>query len=247
MILQNVRTLLICALVQIGSVFFVAPVCAQQQERSTSELGLGIGGVVYKGDVAPRYRFLSNRPALTVFYKKDMSRALALRGSLLLGRITAKDEQYAERHPLADFRKATVTTSMLELAAGIDYNFLDYYDFRRRVRWTPYFTLGVAGLVYNNKTTAVNPEIIYPANNNSNDPYRTSFALAVPIGVGAKYALSHRWNLGLEFGARMLFTDDFDNLSLQNERVMNQHDKDWYFYNGISISYTFYRINCPTF
>ncbi|MGV3539524.1 MAG: DUF6089 family protein [Rufibacter sp.] len=220
---------------------------AQQQERSTSELGIGIGGIVYKGEIAPRYRFLSNQPALTVFYKKDMSKALTLRGSLLAGRVIAEDEQYAERHPLAEFRKATVNTSLLELAAGIDYNFLDYYDFRRRIRWTPYFTLGVAGLVYNNKTIAENPDIIYPGNNGNNAAYRTAFAFSVPIGVGAKYAISHRWNIGIEFGARMLFTDEFDNLSLQNERVMNQYERDWYFYNGVSVSYTFYRLNCPAF
>jgi len=244
--LQKVRTLLICALVQIGSVFFTVSASAQSQsrERSTSELGIGLGGVVYKGEIAPRYRFLSNRPALTVFYKKDVSRALSLRANLLLGRVNADDAQYEERLPLAAYRKATVSTSILELGGGIDFNFLDYYDFRRNVRWTPYFTLGVAGLVYNNKTTGADPTILYPETG-TNDSYRTSFAVAVPIGVGIKYALTHHWNLGVEFGARVLFTDMFDNLSGQNEKVMNPHHNDWYFYNGISLSYTFYRINCP--
>ncbi|MFC6996825.1 type IX secretion system protein PorG [Rufibacter roseus] len=247
MILRNLSTLLICALVQIGSVFFASTALGQSQtrERSTSELGIGIGGIVYKGEVAPRYRFLSNRPALTVFYKKDLSRALVLRTSLLLGRVKAEDAFYEGELPLADYRRATVNTSVLELAAGIDYNFLDYYDFRRRIRWTPYFTLGVAGLAYNNKTTAVNPKIIY--NQDNNEPYRTAFAIAVPIGVGFKYALTHNLNLGAEFGARVLFTDTFDNLSTQNEQVMNPSHNDWYFYNGISLSYTFYRINCPQF
>ncbi len=232
-------------MVQMGSVFFAGNSFAQQRmpERSTSELGISVGGITYKGEVAPRYRFLSNRPALMVFYKRDFSRALSWRGSLLLGRINAQDEQYQKKVPLAEYRKATVNTSVLELSGGIDYNFLDYYDFRRRTRWTPYFTVGAAAVVYNNKTTAEDPNLIY--GQPDNEPYKTGFAFAVPVGAGVKYALSHHLNLGFEFGARAMFTDDFDNLSTKNEQVMNRHDNDWYFYNGISISYTFYRLNCP--
>ncbi|AMM51088.1 hypothetical protein TH61_07710 [Rufibacter sp. DG15C] len=243
--IQILRTLLICLWVQIGSVFFMH-VSAQNTERSTNELGIGIGGITYKGDVSPRYRLLSNRPALTLFYKRDVSRALVLRGSLLAGKVKAKDTQY-EDLPLSDYRKAEVTTSVLELAVGFDYNFLNYYDFRRHIRWTPYFTLGVAGLAYNNKTTAPNPVVLYPENGGNNEPYKTSFTMAVPIGAGIKYALTHRLNLGVEFGARFLLTDKFDNLTNQNEKVMNPHDNDWYFYNGVSLSYTFYKINCPLF
>ncbi|WP_205500532.1 type IX secretion system protein PorG [Rufibacter psychrotolerans] len=253
MILQKVRTLLICTLVQIGSVFFSLSATAQQQTgqpRSTSELGIGIGGIVYKGEVAPRYRLQSNRPALNLFFKKDISNALAWRVGLLVGRIKAEDAQektssFAKDLPLAIYRKAAVTSSVLELSGGIDYNFLDYYDFRREVRWTPYFTVNVAGVLYNNKTTAVNPEIIYPAGSGKNEAYRTAVTLAVPVGAGVKYALSEHWNLGFEAGVRVLLTDEFDNLSSQNEQVMNKYDRDLYFYNGVSISYTFYKINCP--
>ncbi|WP_165864835.1 type IX secretion system protein PorG [Rufibacter latericius] len=231
------------------------PAHAQQQTgqpRTTSELGIGIGGVVYKGDIAPRYRLRSNRPALNLFYKKDISNALAWKAGLLIGRIKAEDEDLtdnpsflARELPLSMYRQATVITSFLELSAGIDYNFMDYYDFRRDVRWTPYFTVGVAGLVFNNKTTAIEPSRIYPENADKEQAYRTAFALAVPVGVGAKYALSEHWNLGFEAGVRVLFTDDFDNLTDQNEQVMNPNSRDLYFYNGVSLSYTFYKINCP--
>ncbi|WP_262923007.1 DUF6089 family protein [Hymenobacter cellulosilyticus] len=57
--------------------------------------------------------------------------------------------------------------------------------------------------------------------------------------------MSPRWNLGLEAGARKAFTDELDHLGTQNPLLVNTHDQDWYFYNGLSISYTFYKINCP--
>ncbi|WP_062543176.1 type IX secretion system protein PorG [Rufibacter tibetensis] len=240
-------------MVQIGSVFFALPAAAQQQTgqpRTTSEIGIGIGGVVYKGDVAPRYRLKSNRPALTLFYKKDISTSLAWKAAVLLGKMRAEDQEgtnsgLANDLPLSVYRGANVTTSVLELSAGIDYNFLDYYDFRRNLRWTPYFTVSAAGLVYNNKTIAINPSIIYPANTDEEQKYKTRFALAVPVGAGVKYALSEHWNLGFEAGVRVLFTDKFDNLVEQNEQVMNPNSRDLYFYNGVSVSYTFYKINCP--
>ncbi|MBC3540818.1 DUF6089 family protein [Rufibacter sediminis] len=255
MSLKTVRALLICTLVQIGSVFFVLPAKGQQQTgqpRTTSELGIGIGGVVYKGEIAPRYRLRSNRPALNLFYRKDVSNALAWKVGLLIGRVKAEDEDFtdnpsflAKELPLSMYRQATVKTSFLELSAALDYNFMDYYDFRRNLRWTPYFTVGVAGLVYNNKTTAKDPKIIYPENTDNEQTYRTAFALAIPVGVGAKFALSEHWNLGFDAGVRVLLTDDFDNLTDQNEKVMNPNSRDLYFYNGVSLSYTFYKINCP--
>jgi hypothetical protein len=105
--------------------------------------------------------------------------------------------------------------------------------------------VSLAGVVYNNKTTAQDPTIIYPANTDQEQAYRTGFAFAVPVGAGIKYALSEHWNLGFEAGVRVLFTDDFDNLTDQNEQVMNPYSRDLYFYNGVSISYTFYKIHCP--
>ncbi|MFB9861782.1 DUF3575 domain-containing protein [Rufibacter immobilis] len=253
MSLKIIRTLLICTSVQIGSVFFGLSAKAQMQTgqpRTTSEVGIGVGGVAYKGEVAPRYQLQNNRPALMLFYKKDVSSAVAWRGSLLIGRTQAEDDteknsSLAKDLPLEIYRKAKVTTSLLELSGGIDYKFLDYYDFRRNTRWTPYFTLSVAAVVYNNRTTAEDPEIIYPANSGKDESYRTGFAFAVPIGAGVKYALSEHWNIGAEAGVRVLFTDDFDNLSSQNEQVMNKNSRDLYFFNGVTLSYTFYKINCP--
>lgn len=47
-------------------------------------------------------------------------------------------------------------------------------------------------------------------------PFREKYRLyefAVPFGVGFKMALTERWNLGLEYGARWTFTDYLDDVS----------------------------------
>ncbi|GHA67386.1 type IX secretion system protein PorG [Pontibacter akesuensis] len=226
---------------QIGSVFFSSSANAQVNTPvTTSEIGVGIGGANYKGEFSPNYRFLNNQPALTVFYRRDMTNAITLRGGLMGSHRIADDNTFSdeayEELPYHNYRAAELRLSLLELSAVMEYNFLDYYDMKQRPRLSPYVFVGIAGLLYNSKVTS----------NLVNKEFKTTLTVAVPVGVGLKYALSKHWNLGLEFGARKLFTDNVDQLSEEEPaHLANPNDKDWYFYNGVSISYTFYRINCP--
>lgn len=242
------QALLICFLLQIGGVFFSSPSFAQLQMQvpvTTSEIGLGVGGANYKGELAPNYRFLNNQPAFTVFYRRDISRPITLRGGLMFSHRIVDDNTFSDAAydlPLPNYRQAELRLSLAELSAVAEYNFLDYYDMRQRPRLSPYFFAGVAALVYNKKLNTDNPGLEEALD----EPFDTDLTMAIPFGVGLKYALSKHWNLGLEFGARKLFTDDLDFLSEgDDKRVANPYDKDWYFYNGVSISYTFYRVNCP--
>lgn len=230
--------LLVC-LLQIGSVFFMSSVGYAQ---STSEVGIGLGATNYKGEISPNYRFLNNRPAITGFYKKDLSKSLAVRGGLLLGIMRAQDEDVDL--PLNQFRQADMKTNLIELAAGIDYNFLDYYDQHRRIRWSPYFFAGLAVANFNNQVVL---------QENTTKPFENGWVFSLPVGLGLKYALSYHWNLGVEFAARKTILKGGDQLDYlyKNEGpatelpYTNPYDKDWYFYNGISLSYTFYKIICP--
>ena len=244
-------TLLICFALQIGSVFFSSALFAQGiAPITTSEIGIGIGGANYKGEVSPNYRFLNNQPALTIFYRRDMSNAITLRGGLMGSHRIAEDntfsdEVYADDRPFHAYRQAETYLSLLEVSGVMEYNFLDYYDMKQKPRVSPYVFVGVAGLVYNVKLE-VHDRLIPGANGDRIKPFETNVAISVPFGVGVKYALSRHWNLGLEFGARKLFTDKFDYLSEDDEaHLANPNDKDWYYYNGVSISYTFFRTNCP--
>jgi hypothetical protein len=234
--------LLIC--LQVGSVFFAATAFAQKNQI-TSELGIGLGGINYKGEIAPKYRFGNNQPAVTVFYRRDISAPITLRASALLGGIAGTDNYF--ELPLNQFRQARMRGTLLEVAAGLEYNFLDFYDLRRRKRWTPYYFLNVAGFYASTNTeSSAQGSIAEGSVSNLVAGNNAMLSIAVPTGVGVKYALSHHWNLGLEIGARLIFTDLLDNLGDTTPLPLaNPHDNDWYFYNGISISYTFYKIPCP--
>ncbi|MFD2248570.1 DUF6089 family protein [Pontibacter ruber] len=256
MILNKIKqALLICSILQIGSAFFCSSASAQDAV-TTSEIGIGIGGANYKGEVAPKYRFLNNQPAMTVFYRRDISEPITLRGGLMGSHRIIKDNtSFSDEDynlPLPNFRQADVRLSMLEASVVAEYNFLDFYDMSQKPRVSPYFFAGAAFLLYHVKTVFREPQLA-GAHNTAVQDWDLQTAVSIPFGVGIKYALNKHWNLGAEFGARKTFTDRLDKLDeghINNngepdKRIINPYDNDWYFYNGISLSYTIYRYNCP--
>ena len=231
------KTLLAC-FVQAGSVLFIAPAQAQ----NTSEIGLGLGATNYRGELSPRYQFQNNRPALTAFYRKDVSVPITLRGGITAGLLRADDGNVSGLNgavpPLQAYRQTNVKGRLAEASAVVEYNFLDFHRRADKVHFTPYLFGGLA-VFYANTTTVSNAGL------RSLNRQGSMIGFAIPVGVGAKLALSQHWNLGLEIGARKAFTDQLDHLGDQSPFLVNPHDQDWYYYNGLSLSYTFYKIHCP--
>ncbi|MBC6991401.1 MULTISPECIES: type IX secretion system protein PorG [Hymenobacter] len=228
------RLTLLACFVHAGSVFFASSAIAQ----NTSEIGIGIGGLNYKGEISPNYQFQNNRPALTVFYRKDISAPVTLRGAFTGGFLRADDANVnginGKQAPLSTYRNANMKGHLLELSGVLEYNFFDYHYRKDKSHFTPYVFVGLAG--FYTKTTT---ESRFDKRQGS------LLNFAVPAGLGFKIGLSEHWNLGLEAGARKTFTDQIDHLSDQDATYANKHDMDWYFYNGVSISYTFFKIRCP--
>ena len=205
---------------------------------------MGLGGTNYKGEVSPQYQFSNNRPAFTAFYRRDVSVPITLRGALTAGQLRADDADVTgvngSTAPLPAFRQSSTRGGVVELSAVVEYNFLDYHDRDNKVHFTPYLFAGVAGYYASMSTTSGNAAL--------GDDFRKNgggLGFAIPLVVCFKFALSQHINLGLEVGARKLFTDELDHLSQQTPVLVNSHDQDWYYYNGVSVSYTFYKIRCP--
>ncbi|MEQ9166212.1 MAG: DUF6089 family protein, partial [Fulvivirga sp.] len=74
---------------------------------------------------------------------------------------------------------------------------------------------------------------------------------SIPFGLGFKYVLNPKWYMGLEFGARKTFFDYLDNVGpgdivVKDYQYGNRFDNDHYFFIGLSMTYSFYTIPCPT-
>lgn len=231
--------LLACSL-QAGSAFF----CASAVAQHTSEVGVGLGATNYRGEISPEYQLQNSRPALTIFYRRDVSVPVTLRGGITAGLLRADDGNVAGENnqvpPLQAYRQANTKGSLVEASAVLEYNFMDFHYRTDKVHFTPYLFAGVAGY-YASTTTVTNNPLLTSAFNRTG----SVLGIAIPAGVGLKYAMSEHLNLGLEMGVRKLFTDELDHLADQDPLLVNPNDSDWYYYGGVSLSYTFYKIRCP--
>lgn len=226
-----------------GSAFFFAtPVLAQH----TSEVGIGVGATNYKGEVSPQLQWQNSRPALTIFYRRDVSVPVTLRASLTTGFLRATDANVEGVNggtaPLQSYRQLHLSGGLIEAAGVVEYNFLDYHTRKNqhRLHVSPYLFAGL-GLYYVS-TTVTSDNAALQADFNRKGP---KVGIAIPAGAGLKVALNEYFNLGLEMGVRKTFTDQLDHTGDQTPLLVNSHDQDWYYYSGVSLSYTFYKILCP--
>ncbi|GAA4457845.1 hypothetical protein GCM10023189_29190 [Nibrella saemangeumensis] len=198
------------------------------------ELGGSLGGILYKGDVAPALNPLFYRPAGQLFFRYNATPSLSLRASGLIGQFGASDSR--SNDPFQQARNYDFKTSVGEASIDLEYNFLDYKPLRKIKNWTPYVFGGVA--LYN-----VNPR------DRVDRSKGISGKIAYPLGVGIKYEFKLPWSVGFEFGTRFTNNDYLDGLGDATNRDKFQQGnpslKDHYTYTGISLFYTFYRITCP--
>jgi hypothetical protein len=209
---------------------------SQAQIYQNSEIGFGLGVFNYTGDLVRTYDLRTSKPAATVFYRSNISRVISFRTSLTAGQLAASDKH----NPLDSFaikRNASFNIFLMELSGVFEYHFLDWRNDSRRLRFTPYLFagLGLFGISGNAKKTA----------------QYSNVQMSIPFGVGVKYVLNPKYYISFEVGMRKTFFDYLDNISggspyNKNYQYGNPNDYDNYFFTGISLTYTFYDIPCPS-
>jgi hypothetical protein len=209
--------------------------CATVAFSQKYEVGLGVGGMTYTGDMVRDYHIENNRPGGMLFFRYNVNDYLSLRGNFMGGALYGNDKKPIDA--FADARNAPdFTIPAIELAGMVEYYFLDYKENINLLRWSPYFFIGLGATWFG-------------AHENPTGSY-SSIQPVIPMGLGFKYLLRREWSIGIEGGARKTFFDYIDNLSegdLTNKNLQygNGYDKDWYYFVGFTVSYTFYTIPCP--
>ncbi len=199
------------------------------------EIGGGIGGVAYTGDLVRGYQFGQQGPGIQGFIRYNLSNVVSVRGTGLIGRLKG-DDRVNTIDPFTQLRGSSFQRFVIEASATIEYNFLDYKERNSLIPWSPYFFAGVGLAAFSAKSSTNDYSRIQPV---------------VPFGLGIKYKLTKQWNLEFEFGARKTFFDYIDEVSdtptpnKLNPNYGNELDNDWYYFAGFSISYTFYSVPCP--
>jgi hypothetical protein len=202
----------------------------------SKEFGGGLASFNYTGDLIRSYSIANQSIAGNVYYVRNFKDGWSGKLNLTAGRIKGSDQDPID--PQAQIRNASFLDFLTEISGQVNYEFLDFRSGKSLVNFTPYLTVG-AGFFLINRVE-------------KNDSY-SDIQLMIPFGGGVKYSLSPLWTLNFEFSARKLFYDYLDNISEQvitdkrnsDFQFGDWNDNDWYFFTGISLSYTFWGVDCP--
>lgn len=193
---------------------------AQESIVQEGEFGIGIGAGHYFGDLNTRAKVNRPKIAAGIFFRKNFGNYIALRVSANFAQLGYSDV-YNTQNPVMQQRNLSFNTNVWELALQGEFNFFHFLPGDPEFNFTPYISLGVGVFSYDPYAylqgqkyflrqlgTEGQGSSLYP----DRKPYG-SMAICVPFGVGIKYALNERFNLGFELTHRFTTTDYLDDVS----------------------------------
>ncbi len=199
------------------------------------EIGGGMGVLSYTGDLSRNALTNPIKPGATVFYRFNMRDHISIKVSFVAGGLSGTDSKPIDAFSVA--RAGSFNIFLYEFATGIEYYFLDFRSKNAPQNWSPYFYggLGLFGML---------------GHENKNATY-SSVQMAIPLAFGVRYRATPKWSFSVEAGIRATLFDYLDNYSegdlfVKNYQYGNPEDNDKYYFAGVSLSYTFYNVICPT-
>lgn len=218
----------------ICAVFFLSAIPAIAQEYK-HEIGGAAGTSFYMGDANKTRLFLRPGIAGGIVYRYNMNFHWAIKANLFAGNISGDTKYSGNVFPHG--QQTTFKRWFTDGGAQVEFNFFPYsdqYGYLATRPYTPYLFAGVGA------TFAGGGSPFFNAN--------------VPLGVGLKYKIKNRMNIGIEFSMRKLFGDDFDAPQKKEEWNLNNpygiessflKNKDWYSLTMIHLTWDFGLRNDP--
>ena len=183
------------------------------------EFGVGLGAAHYFGDLNTRAHLNRPKPAATLFFRKNFGNYIALRVGATFAQLGYSDI-YNDQNETMRRRNLSFNTNVWELGLQGDFNFYRFMPGEPDFRWTPYVTLGASIFNYdpyaylNGEKHFLRPLATEGQGLDTSraQPY-SSMSFAIPFGVGIKYSINERINLGFEIVHRFTNTDYLDDVS----------------------------------
>ena len=207
------------------------------RRRAYSTVGVGLNAMNYFGDIVPEpdftsLRFKSTRPNINLTYTRKFHPRFSYRVGFAWGRITGNDSlsaslNEAENRPRY-IRNLSFRNDIKELSGVFIIDLFENRNhYRRRPDFVPYAFAGIAVFHHNPKgywkggsglasgwyeLQPLGTEGQFVDDPAYPDPYKR-VQIAIPFGLGVRYKLDKRWDLGFELGWRKTFTDYLDDVS----------------------------------
>jgi hypothetical protein len=198
------------------------------------EIGASLGGTNYVGDIGSTKYINPNQIGGNVFFKYNYNPRFAFKGTLSL--LPIKGDDAKADTDLKRKRGLNFSNIIVELAAGMEYNFYEYDVSSKDKNWTPYILFEIA---------AFNYSYVKSQDTAGNNVYDKKTSFAIPIGVGFKSSLSGNLACSIETKFRYTFKDDLDYATNKIPSLdFGGTGNDWYMFSGISLIYTFGRPAC---
>lgn len=167
---------------------------AQDDPQYRMEIGAGVGMVSYEGDF--NGNVLKNmQPMFSALWRYNFDPYKDLRLSATYGKLKGSSKDVDTYYPDYATEEYSFNRNLLDVSLVFEYNFWPYgtgRDYRGAKRLTPYIYGGIG------------------ATSASGGGSKSVFTANVPIGLGVKYKLNERMNLGLDWGIHFSLSDELD-------------------------------------
>jgi len=209
--------------------FVIMLICFTCTTAVAQEYKYEIGGMaglsMYMGDANQTALLRGFNPAGGVVFRRNFNFRWALKTDLMVGKVTGNTKNTDNVFP--NQGEASFSRSFFELGGQIEFNFLPYsdkYAYLNTSKIAPYILTGL-GVTAASGFASVN----------------------FPLGLGVKYKIKNRVNLGLEYTVHKLFSDSFDALNKEGFNLDNPYkiqsgafkNKDWYNTLMFSVTWDF--------
>lgn len=205
-------------------VWTICTLTAYAQEDYRFDIGGGIGMTGYLGDANTANLWKHPGVDGELLFRYLANPRFSFKTNFYAGSLSGNSADMTNVFPEGNTYR--FSTTFFELGEMAEFNFFNYgvgESYRKLKRISPYITAGVGLTLW---TTSG----------------MTSAAFTIPLGVGLKYKLSERWNLGFEFLMKKTFSDRFDGTALADPLGIKSSfikNTDWYSTMSVTISYEF--------
>lgn len=190
------------------------------------EVGLMVGGSSYYGDA--NYSSLMKNMNIMggIVGRYNINPRMAVKGSFAVAGISGSTADFDNRFPGGDVQ---FSRTVYDLGAQFECHFFAYGDgmgYKRTHRLSPYIFAG-AGMTF------------------APEPSENVFTMNLPVGVGLKYKIAPRINVGCELSFRFTLSDELD-VTKETAPILNDpygikssgfKNKDSYSFLTISVTY----------
>ena len=211
-------------------VMAVTQTVAQTDPIYRREIGGGIGVTNYIGDFNGSLT-KNFQPEVTLLYRRNLSPWQGFKVDASWTTLKGNSKDVTTYYPDYQTEHYSFSNTMIDLNVCYEYNFWPYgtgYDYRGAKPLVPFVFIGLGATVATgNGTTAATANL--------------------PIGLGMKYKMSERVNLGVEWGMHFSLSDKLDGIKdpyyVQSSGIFKNTDC----YSSLRVTLTYsFSAKCPT-